>query len=429
MYNEAVNLVRQLELLPDDAYFSEDFKKFDSGIPGFKTIEELAEEEKDREVIRRLEIKEFGRPVSDEIKVLKTKFFQHVMPPLVNPGFDNEFIPYDEEAEVFAMSPAYDKIQENANKIMKIPEDVDLVTGGERMELIEGHSFGKDELEDLENAEFEKILAAQTKKPDMDLFEAVDKLEQKYTNAKGEIDHDFFQEALSLKLEEYLIDEPGADYGVEEDDLTLIEAEPKLHDNLPKDTLKLANMIFEHALNTDGLKPTAPMVNVHLRCYTNSLSIHRAEAIFRESFKKYDLEPTAYSYLAMIQMYSKLKRMDSALKVYHEGAYLLEGHKDLLGAATGALVKGYAEQKRFKEAIDMVKIMRSKKLNILESHVRILREKTSNLKIPVEFGLIPDNPEPWRDMRIVKQDLKTIKSNKLMRRRFDQVTNFVIRKS
>jgi hypothetical protein len=67
-----------------------------------------------------------------------------------------------------------------------------------------------------------------------------------------------------------------------------------------------------------GISPDVNTLNAGLSLFTENLRIYRAQAVFKDLFQEYKIEPNEQSYLRMLRMYSSTARSQDALNTIKE---------------------------------------------------------------------------------------------------------------
>merc|ERR1712150_18889 len=78
--------------------------------------------------------------------------------------------------------------------------------------------------------------------------------------------------------------------------------------------IQVAEHMFKKMMQKNK-KPTIHTLNCLLNVYTRAFRKFRAEDFMKKRFAYYGFKPNFYSYLAMLRMYCRTRRLEESLKV------------------------------------------------------------------------------------------------------------------
>ena len=161
-------------------------------------------------------------------------------------------------------------------------------------------------------------------------------------------------------------------------------------------TISFGNAVplFERMVS-EGVKPSVVTLNTLLSVCTNSLRINRAEQCL-EVYDKLDIRPDATSKHHMIEMYCRVKRIDKALEMFSE---LKRSGLKPRNDTYGVLVDALARASLVEESLGLLDEMKNKGHKVHERHVRLLRQRLDQMGIAPIEGLVPENPNAWRNKK------------------------------
>jgi len=181
-----------------------------------------------------------------------------------------------------------------------------------------------------------------------------------------------------------------------------------------------ADALYAQALDS-GITPSVDLVNSYLAVKCSGLSKTASEQIFNSEYDRLDLKHDKFSYLQMIKMYCRMKRLDNALDLFETSLQSLGGAQQIHGDSAGNLVKYLAKNMRVEEALDILRFMKTNNLVIHEHYLRILRSRCKFFGIKPEHGLIPEDPHAWRSTETIAKAVHATKYSKKGRKRSNRM--------